>query len=317
VLDEPDHEEANARLADLYERHGEDAMLVEILDRRRRSLADRGDLEGVARTALKLAALTSRDRPDEALEVLRWGLDRLPGHPALVEALLNLIAGDAGEQRLHAVEAVLAQQPRQDEVRAAREARYRAAEMWEPLALLLVESAEHEKVPQRAASRLREAAGIHRTHLFDFAVAADLLRKARALDPQDVELVRDLTRLLVELGEPQKALAETLVACRTPDLPAAVRSRLLRFRAEMLVEHGKRDAAIPVLLEALAGATGDAKKEIQATIERLRAEGGKPAAARPEPPPPTPAAAPASPAAPAKAEEDLLEITLIAETTQH
>jgi tetratricopeptide (TPR) repeat protein len=316
VLDEPDHEEANARLADLYERHGEDAMLVEILDRRRRSLADRGDLEGVARTALKLAALTSRDRPDEAVEVLRWGLERLPGEPALVEALLNLIAGDAGDHRLRAVEAVLAQQPRQDEVRAAREARYRAAEMWEPLAHLLVESAEHEKAPPKAAARLREAAGIHRTHLFDFPIAAELLRKARALDPQDVELVRDLTRLLVELGEPQKALAETLVACRTPDLPAPVRSRLLRFRAEMLVEHGKRDAAIPVLLEALAGATGDAKKEIQATIERLRAEGGgKPAAARPEPPapPPTP---PSTPPA-AKGEEDLLEITLIADTTQH
>jgi tetratricopeptide (TPR) repeat protein len=217
---------------------------------------------------------------------------------------------------LRAVEAVLAQQPRQDEVRAAREARYRAAEMWEPLAHLLVESAEHEKAPPKAAARLREAAGIHRTHLFDFPIAAELLRKARALDPQDVELVRDLTRLLVELGEPQKALAETLVACRTPDLPAPVRSRLLRFRAEMLVEHGKRDAAIPVLLEALAGATGDAKKEIQATIERLRAEGGgKPAAARPEPPapPPTP---PSTPPA-AKGEEDLLEITLIADTTQH
>jgi predicted Zn-dependent protease len=303
VLDDPDHEEANARLADVYERRHEDALLVEILDRRRRALADRGDLEGLGRTVVKLASLTSAERPDEALEVLRWALERLPGHTALVEALLALISADASDARLRAVEAVLATQPRQDEVRVAREARYRAAEMWEPLAHVLIEAAEHETLPKQAAARLRDAAGIHRHHLFDFPSAAELLRKARAHDPQDVELVRDLTRLLVELGEPQKALAETLVACRTPDLPTAIRSSLLRFRADMLIEYGKRDAAIPVLLEALPGSSGEAKKEIQSAIDRLRAENGKPASAPPAPPP--------------KPAEDPLEITVVSETTQH
>jgi tetratricopeptide (TPR) repeat protein len=155
---------------------------------------------------------------------------------------------------------------------------------------------------------LREAAGIHRNHLFDFSTAAELLRKARALNPQDVDLVSDLTYLLVELGEPQKALAETLIACRTPDLPPAARARMLRLRADMLIEHGKREAAIPVLLEALAGSTAEAKKEIQAMVERLRAEGAKAPSA---PPPPR---APEPPPAP---DDDLLEVTLVAETTQH
>jgi hypothetical protein len=83
---------------------------------------------------------------------------------------------------------------------------------------------------------------------------------------------------------------------------------MLRLRADLLVEHGKRDAAIPVLLEALPGATAEAKKEIQALVERLRAEGAKAPSAPPAPPPP-----PEPPPSP----EDPLEITLVAETTQH
>jgi tetratricopeptide (TPR) repeat protein len=239
---------------------------------------------------------------------LRWALERLPGEASFVAAVLALLSPDAGDARLEAIEALLGAQPRQAEVRAAREARYRATEMWEPLARVLVESAEHETAPTEGAARLREAAAIHRNHLFDFSTAAELLRKARALNPQDVDLVSDLTYLLVELGEPQKALAETLMACRTPNLPPAVRARMLRLRADLLVEHGKRDAAIPVLLEALPGATAEAKKEIQALVERLRAEGAKAPSAPPAPPPP-----PEPPPSP----EDPLEITLVAETTQH
>ena len=53
--------------------------------------------------------------------------------------------------------------------------------MWEPLAHLLVETAEHESAPARAAARLREAAAIHKTQLFDFAGAVELLRKATAI----------------------------------------------------------------------------------------------------------------------------------------
>jgi tetratricopeptide (TPR) repeat protein len=309
VLDEPEHEEATAHLAALYERHHEDGLLAEILDRRRRVLADRGDLDGVREAVLKLVAVTGGERPDAALEVLRWALERLPGEAPFVEAVLALLAPDAGEARLEAIEALLSGQPRQAEVRAAREARYRAMEMWEPLARVLVESAEHEKAPAQGAARLREAAGIHRNHLFDFSTAAELLRKARALNPQDVDLVSDLTRLLVELGEPQKALAETLIACRTPDLPPPVRARMLRLRADMLIEQGKRDAAIPVLLEALAGSTAETKKEIQAMIERLRAEGAKAPSAPPLPP--------RTPEPPPAADEELLEVTLVAETTQH
>jgi hypothetical protein len=311
VLDDPEHEEATARLADLYERQHDDGMLAEILDRRRRVLAERGDREGARDAVLKLVALVSAERPDEALEVLRWALERMPGEPSLVTAVLGLITPDAGDVRLRTVEAVLAAQPRQGEVRAAREARYRAAEMWEPLAHLLMDAAEHDAVPTEAAARLREAATIHRHHLFDFPRAADLLRKARALDPRNVELVAELTRLLVELGEPQKALAETLVACRTPDLPPAVRSRMLRFRADMLIEHGKRDSAISVLLEALPGSSAEAKKEIMAAVDKLRAETSKP------PPPPRTAAVPEPVPEVSSSGEDLLEITLISETTQH
>ena len=306
LLDDPEHEEAAARLADLYERDHEDALLAEILDRRRRVLADRGDRDGTRQAVLKLVAVVGAERPDEALEVLRWALERLPGDAALVEAVLSLLSPGASDERVREVEALLAAQPGQGEMRAAREARYRAAEMWAPLGDLLVHAAEQEADPTRAAARLREAAGIHKVHLFDFPAAAELLRKARALAPHDVDLVADLTRLLVELGEPQKALAETLVACRTPDLPPDVRARLLRFRADMLIEHGKREGAISVLLEALAYSSPAAKKEILAKVERMRA-GDAPvrASAAPEPPPPPPS------------DEDPLEITLVAETTQH
>ena len=224
--------------------------------------------------------------------MLRWALERLPGDPALVEAVLALLAPGAGDARVQAVEALLATQPGQDEMRAAREARYRAAEMWEPLADLLLDAAEHEVAPTRAAARLREAAGIHKAHLFDFATAAELLRKARALDPHDVDLVADLTRLLVELGEPQKALAETLVACRTPDLPPDG----ARPPAALPGRHAHRARQARRGHLGAAGGAGrfvaEAKKEILAKVERLRAGAAPTAASAPRPsrrpaPPPT------------------------------
>src|SRR4029079_9597367 len=97
----------------------------------------------------------------------RWSaLDPCWGDTALVEAVLKLLPAEVGSKRAKAVEAVLATQPQQAEIRAAREARYRESEMWEPLGHLLAESAKQEKVPQQAAARLREAAGIFKSKLF-------------------------------------------------------------------------------------------------------------------------------------------------------
>jgi tetratricopeptide (TPR) repeat protein len=241
------------------------------------------------------------DRPDAALEALREALDQMPGDPALIEAVLGLLPTEPGAKRTKAVEAVLAGQPGQDQIRAAREARYRASEMWEPLAHLLAEGAKQEKAPQKAAARLREAASIFKARLYDFAQAVDLLRKARALDPTDVEVVRELATSLVDLGEPQKALAEMLTACRAPGLPRDVRAKLLRLRADMLIEHGQRDAAISVLLEALAYSSAEAKQEILALVDKLR----------------TAAAAPAAPAEAMAAAEDVSDLAEITEITQH
>jgi tetratricopeptide (TPR) repeat protein len=301
LLDEPDHEEAATRLADLYERTGEDGLLAELLDQRRHTLAERGDREGVRAVALKLARLLTTDRPDEAVEVLGWALERAPGDSELVAAVLGLLPDEANDPRARAVEAVLASQPRQEEVRAAREARYRAAEMWEPLAHLLVEAAATETSPKQAAARMREAAGIYKARLFDFSNAVELLRKVRALDPTDVDVVRELATSLVDLGEPQKALSEMLTACRAPGLPRDVRAKLLRLRAEMLIEHGQRDAAISVLLEALAYSSADAKQDILAMVDKLR----------------TAATAATATAAPTAIVEENTDQTILPERTQH
>jgi tetratricopeptide (TPR) repeat protein len=304
LLDEPEHEDASARLAALYERHGENGLLGELLDQRRRVLAARGDHAGVREVALKLAGLLGDERPDETLEVLSDALEQVPGDAELIQEVLKLLPAEAGTKRSKAVEAVLARQPGQVDIRAAREARYRAAEMWEPLGHLLADTAKAEKTPQLQAARLREAAGIFKAKLFDFAQSVDLLRKARALDPTDVEVVRELAGALVDLGEPQKALAEMLTACRAPGLPRDVRARLLRLRAEMLIEHNQRDAAISVLLEALAYSSADAKQEILAQVDALRAAATASAA-----PAPDPAAMPAEDAADITLSADLLEIT--------
>jgi tetratricopeptide (TPR) repeat protein len=301
LLDDPENEDAAARLADLYERHGEEGLLAEVLDQRRRALAARGDREGGKQVALKLAGLLTADRPDDAVEVLGSALKQMPGDAALIEAVLNLLPTESGNPRTRAVEAVLAAQPGQEELRAAREARYRAAQMWEPLAALLVEAAAADHAPAQAATRYREAAGIYKAQLFDFAMSVELLRKARALQPQDVEVVRELAMSLIDLGEPQKALAEMLTACRAPGLPRDVRAKLLRLRAELLIEHGQRDAAISVLLEALAYSSAEAKQEILALVDRLRSGAAVAPASAPEPIGP----------------EDTAEITIAAETTQH
>jgi tetratricopeptide (TPR) repeat protein len=149
--------------------------------------------------------------------------------------------------------------------------------MWEPLGHLLAEAAKQEKAPQQAAARLREAAGIFKNKLFDFNHSVELLKKARALDPTDVEVVRELAASLVDLGEPQKALAEMLTACRAPGLPREVRAKLLRLRAQMLIDNGQRDAAISVLLEALAYSTAESKQEILAQVDQLRTAATTPA----------------------------------------
>ena len=77
VLDDAEHEEANARLAYLYERLGEDARLAEILDRR-----DTFSLNAATwrawRARLNWSRSSTRERPDEAVEVLGWALDPTP-----------------------------------------------------------------------------------------------------------------------------------------------------------------------------------------------------------------------------------------------
>jgi tetratricopeptide (TPR) repeat protein len=313
LLDEPEHDQVAAMLTELYERLSEEGLLAELLDQRRHTLAERGDKDGVRDSALKLTRLISGERPDDAVGVLRWALEQLPGDGALIEAVLALLPADPNDARAKAIESVLAAQPNNNELRAVRESRYRAAQMWEPLALVLVESANQTGgKPADAAPKLREAASIYKNHLFDFNTAVDLLRKARALDPNNVEVMRELATSLVDLGEPQKALAETLTASRAPGLPRDVRAKLLRLRAELLIEHGQRDAAISVLLEALAYSTAEAKQEILATVDKLRAT---PAA----PPPPPPAAAAAASAAPQAplSPGDTDEIELLTENTQH
>jgi tetratricopeptide (TPR) repeat protein len=270
LLDEGDHDEAAARLTEVYERQGEEGLLVELLDHRRQRLVERADAAGARAAAVKVAQLLAAEQADRAVEVLAEALAQQPGESSLVEALLALLPTDAADPRLQRIDEVLGAQPDQSAMRAAREAGYRTAELWEPLADLLVEQAEHESVTQEAAANLREAASIHTTRLFDLPTAVELLRRARELDPYDVDLVRELVGLLVDLGETRRAQAEAFAASRSPNLPRDVRARLLALRAELLSASGQRDAAIAVLLEATGYAGPELKKELFAMVERLR-----------------------------------------------
>ncbi|MEO0326157.1 MAG: hypothetical protein AAF447_24625 [Myxococcota bacterium] len=257
VLDEePGHPEATSLLAAHYESSGDEEALVALLEQQL-DLA-RGD-ENDERTraiTLRLAHRLAPSSPDEAKDVLRRGLDWLPGDAALAEALLALLGEDA-EPRERAEVHELLVAGAEGEVAAARAREAYAA--WERLddvdgmgrALRLGYAAmpedealraglerwhrTHDDAPGLAAfllqegrrllaageedagvARVREAATLRRDALGDAEGAAAMLREVRAKVPH-VALLRELVSTLEQAGDAAGAAEEVGAALEALD----------------------------------------------------------------------------------------------------
>ena len=270
LLEEPSHKEAERLLAEVFERTGYDAELVELLQQQLATARESGDVEGVVASALRLGELQRRTQPDEARAVYRTALDFAPTNRALIEALLTqfeadhdpreraeiterLLAVESGEAAVgltldlasqwdklgdsNAVARVLERgykaAPDSEELRARLETWYRERKDFERLAALLVDSADHAVEPAEAVRLLREASALYADDLADAAKSAEVLRKAISVDPVDMVLLRELVARLVDTGEHQAAIDELTQALDWQPLDQDTQVEFLRRRAEL------------------------------------------------------------------------------------
>jgi tetratricopeptide (TPR) repeat protein len=271
VLDEdPDHVQASVVLAEVFERAGRHDELNELLDRQLGAAKDRKDGDAVAALSLRIGRnLETADRA-AAVSLYRESLEWAPNDRALLEALLRLYGPDDDAQdrafvlerlleveegepaaRLAlelaglaeasgdpgAVERVLRRGyeacPSSEEIRSRLVGFYTATENFSGLSDVLVTDARGRTNSYEAVEQLREAARLQNEKLGDAGRAADILAEARALLPNDVELVEDLVRAYIDASRAEEALALVSEAIASGALSAETRGRLLALRAKL------------------------------------------------------------------------------------
>ncbi|MEZ4464448.1 MAG: tetratricopeptide repeat protein [bacterium] len=173
LAEEPDDQEALARLDGLYQRTGDLASLAAVIEQRAQHADDR---DALLTQLFRLGALLEEQLDDSAraIEVYRQ------------------IRGEVepGDARAHgALERLLA-----------------AAGEWEALVEVLVDHAEMTEELPTKRGLLRRAAEALESGLDRPAQAADLYRQLVALDEKDTEALRELDRLLVRLEQPIELL---------------------------------------------------------------------------------------------------------------
>jgi tetratricopeptide (TPR) repeat protein len=305
--EDPDHAEAGALLAEVLQRHGSSAELVELVQRQLEGAKDRGDAAAVAELSLKLIGLYDIEgRRDDALDVVRSALDFAPEDRGLLETLVRLVGPDAHPRdRAEAMERLLAVERGEAASRLAAELAevYAGLEDDEAVERVMVlghrgapdddalrarlgerlrERGEHEKLAAmleldgtrtsdagRAVAWLREAASLYRERLGRPADAARALRAALALAPGDAELLTDMIGALGEAGDLETAIAEVGAALeRAGDGPE--RPRLLRERGKLRLRAGEDAAGVADLEEAFAISGASAATDLADGLDEAR-----------------------------------------------
>ncbi len=307
LMEEPSHKEAERMLAEVFERTGYDAELVELLQQQLLTAQDSGDVEAVVASALRLGELQRRTQPDEARSVYRTALDFAPHNRELIEALLTqfdvdhdpreraeiterLLGVESGEAAVgltldlasqwdklgdnDAVARVLERgykaAPDSEELRARLEAWYGERKDFERLAALLVDSAARAVEPVEAVRLLREASALYADDLSDAARAAEVLRKAISVDPVDMVLLRELVARLVDTGEHQAAIEELTQALDWQPLDQATQVEFLRKRAELGMIVGAEDQSAKDLERAYEVVGAELIPDLIDGLERWR-----------------------------------------------
>ncbi|MCY1070699.1 tetratricopeptide repeat protein [Nannocystis sp. RBIL2] len=312
LMEEPGHKQAEALLAEVFEKTGFDSELVELLNQQILTAQGAGDSEGVIAASLRLGDLLRKTQPDEALAVYRSALDFAPQSRALIEAMLSLTDGEhdpreraeIGERLLaietgaaavrlaldvagqydklgdreatsRVLEAGYKASPDSDALRERLEAWYRERGEFERLAELLVASAERAIDPTKSVGLLREASSIYVDQLMDAQKSAEVLRTAVAIDPNDNELLREFIGRLCDTGEHVSAVEELTKAIDWRPLEEDVQVEFLRRRAELRMIIGDEARASADLEEAYGLVGAELIPDLIDGLERWRSAAAK------------------------------------------
>ncbi|HZJ71122.1 MAG TPA: hypothetical protein VFF36_09330, partial [Planctomycetota bacterium] len=272
LLDDPDHLEAAGRLEEVLRGSGDRDGLADFLWQRFEEARGRGNPDTIVDVACRLGGLLDEMQSPEAATVFRTALESAPHSRELLRAVLAHMDPEMTEpreraglmerllevddpERVPALAGELASLyeslgddlgvrralvvgfrrcPGDAEIHARLEQHYRDRGLWQPLAQMMLDDAEHlaEHAPMRAIARLVEAAGIHRDMLGDPRAAAAVLARARTMAPNDDQLVGAEVASLVAAGEPGKAI-EAISDSLAGEMADGARVNLLLTRADL------------------------------------------------------------------------------------
>ena len=128
------------------------------------------------------------------------------------------------------------------------------------------------KDKKSAVARLREAAKIHVEKLGDAAGAADVLKRARAVAPDDVTLLTELVKLREAAGALPAAIAEIGAFLEETRVGDSVRATLLRLRAELRLATNDVASAVEDLEAAYATGGKGIAAELAKALDRRRTD---------------------------------------------
>ncbi len=306
--DDPGHAEATDLLTTILQKHGMNEQLAELLQGHFDRARDEQNLHAIVELGLRIGELYGERQPEAALDAYRSALQWVPEHAGLLRALLERLGPDAElreraevmhallrqeqsgseaaalalqlcemwselydfEQAQQALELGLAASPEHDGVRDKLEGFYAEREMWRPLAELLEREAARLGEGGVALARLKNAASLYRERLDDLDAAAEALRRALAIAPDDLSLLGELARNLAAGGQHETAIADVTGLLEKHSQQDAGRVDLLKVRAELRLETEDVAGAVSDLEEACAISPGLASGALIDALERQK-----------------------------------------------
>lgn len=308
LAEDPDHEEATLKLADLYERRGENEALADLLTRKLESARERRS-NSLIPISLRMGGLLKPTQPGQAMDIYREALVIIPESSELMRAAIDVIdpvegaaeralllerylSGD-GKNDSDVVELVLwlldyhtnhgdegsfeqalamayRAAPGHDGIRMRLEQWYRNRNDFPNLAQWLEQEAERQEDLQRRVALLAEAAEIRLEKMNQPSEAAALLRRARESAPDDFDLLKRAVYTSAQSGELGPALAEIDAALENEELSKRQRVELLLLRAEVAGTAGMHDDAVAALDQAYADGGAAVLSYLTVGIERAR-----------------------------------------------
>jgi len=304
--EEPTNISATDLLTGVYQRNGMNEALAELLSQQYDRARDEQNVEAIAEIGLRLGDLYEDDRVDDALDIYRSALEWSPQHRGLLRSLLRrmgdeaeprdraevmhtLLGSEEGTSAAGLAQAVISlwQDLGDDErVQEALEMGYRAhredaslrdrlegyyveREMWAPLANFMMEEAERVGATGEAVGRYKNAANLFREQLDNTTRAADALRRALEIVPDDLSLLGELARNLASAGQYGAAIEDVTRLLDGHPESDGVRVDLLRVRADLALGNETPAEAVADLEAAYAISGTEAQGDLLRALEVL------------------------------------------------